>query len=126
MAPELLGSTWEDLRKLSGAGMVTFVPWHLTRGTKLDLNKLSAQLRASAPKHLRGFADREDPSGHRTPLGWLWVYRYRELVLERRYPKQTSSNVMVLDRAFGEVMGLSEEWVKRIRLELNKVLNSER
>ena len=111
------------------AGVRLLLPWYLLRGAQFDLQRVVQRIRfESAPKHLRAWMFKEsahpgDQTGEISYQRLYWLYRCYELVLFRRYGTSCANNIEKLDRAVGTVMGLDQDWVKRLRQRLARELH---
>jgi len=54
----------------------------------------------------------------------LWIHFYRNVVLEGRYRGRFTGRVEAIDHAFGKFLHLSEDSVKKLRLEINRRLGA--
>lgn len=120
MRPELHGVVTRDTSVLGGpgetstladAGVNLFLPWYSLADKGLSLHELANPLRALRdPDHLKDWLS--PPRGDVKELGYvrlrraLTLYRYRELVLARRYAERLDGNVEKLDRAFARFMDI--------------------
>lgn len=119
----------DEIKYLAEAGVVLFLPWYLLRERQLNLQQIAQRIRfEAAPEHLRGWLLR-GPQGDEEVLGdlgfqrLLWLYRYHELVLSRRYQSQCEDNLERLDRALGRAMGNRDgELVRKLRQRLRREL----
>ena len=129
MEPDLVGGMLQDQHRLPDAGVVLFVPWYLLRGEKLDLQGIVQQARtACEAKHLwdwlhKQLAHGDDQMGDIRYERVGWLYRYHELVLVRRYRSARRGHVQRLDRALAGVIDRDEDTVKKLRLDLKRVLH---
>jgi hypothetical protein len=128
MEPDFAVGLFENIDVLSGAGVMVFVPWYLIRGEKLDL-QLAIQLASTNfnGEHLREWlgrhaGNRSDEKGEISFARILWIYRYHELVLKRRFGQTLQKNIQRLDRAFAAFIRRDEDTVKKLRLTLNRQL----
>jgi hypothetical protein len=104
-------------------GVNLLLPWYLVRGEQLDVHQVLQRIRfESAPEHLRGWVckprGRTGPAGEVTYQRLYWLYRCYELVLGRRYAAACPGRLEKLDTALASVVGLDQDWVKRLRQRL--------
>ena len=82
----------------------------------------------AAGPHLTEWQNILDHDGERGPgmrrfRHMLWIQFFRNVVLSSRYAERIAGRVQVIDRAFGTLLGgLSEDSVKKLRLEINRRL----
>jgi hypothetical protein len=123
MAPQLFDVLYADSLGLAGAGLFTFLPWYLLRDERLSLRDLAKQhVTAERPAHLEDWLARG--SQGKPKLGYqrlhhtFVLYRYRALGLASRYGERLDGHAEQLDRAFAGYLHLSQDSVKKVRLEL--------
>jgi hypothetical protein len=128
LGPLLTGLLTADLLPFGDAGLVLFVPWYLLRGEKLNLQAVAQNVRqVDTPEHLRPWVQRQsDHGGDR--LGdfryerTAWLYRFRELALNRRYRPACRRRTEKLDGIVGELWGRDVDTVKKIRLGMRRAI----
>jgi hypothetical protein len=103
------------------AGLLLFIPWHLLRNTNIALQDLTRHRMAERDlKHLEGWPVTDQ--GRRRGPGQhghlLTLYCYRELALTSRYAGRFQRNVKKLNRVFGNLLGIREDTVKKLRKHL--------
>ena len=131
MEPDIVGGMLRDYEELTNAGIVLFVPWYLLRGEKLDLQTIGAASRTGCEaEHLWDWLGKhprrkEDEMGDIRYERQLFLYRYHELVIRRRYATASQGFVQSLDKAFAKEMERGEDTVKKLRLELGRVLHGD-
>lgn len=129
MEPKLTGGPVRDLHLLSDTGVILFIPWYLLRGEKLNVQQIvQANRTVDGPEHLREWLFRQKgrPEGGLDDVRYerlRWLYRFYELVLNRRYPEQIKGNVQNLDATLGKLIGRDEDSVMKLRLELRRSLH---
>jgi hypothetical protein len=128
MEPDLDVVMREELHRLTDAGVVLFIPWYLLRGERLNLQGVVQRARAACREgHLRDWLHKA-PGRRGDELGDIryerlqWIYRYYGLALMRRYGAACRGHVQRLDRALARVIGRDEDTVKKLRLELQRLL----
>ncbi len=130
MRPELYGVVTRDTSVLQGpggmssladAGVNLFLPWYSLADKGLSLHDFAGPLRTvHNPDHLDGWLSPK--KGDVKELGYvrlrraLMLYRYRELVLARRYADRLDGNVEKLDRAFARFMDIKIQSVRISRI----------
>jgi hypothetical protein len=124
MEPDFLGGWPQDVEVRHGAGMFLFVPWHMLRGEKLNLQDVAKLRRTlSVPEHLSDWVNkrRKGDLGEIRYRSLGWLYRYYELALMRRYKDKCDRNKHKLDQALARVIDRDADTVKKLRLELDRV-----
>jgi hypothetical protein len=120
--PELHGFTSYSPPALSRAGVNLFLPWSILRDGQLTLHELAAHLRtAQNPDHLSGWLKATSETGqlmYKRFHDLLVLYRYRELALASRFGDRFSRVARRLDRAFAQLLHLTEHSAKQLRLHL--------
>lgn len=124
LLPEV-GVTTLDTFTLSGAGVTVFLPWYVAQDGRFSPDQLVAHLKSLLrPAHLEGWL--AAPAGGGKALGdvryrhYLALYRYRGLVLGRRYADRLGRRTMQLDRAFARYLGCGEDTVKKVRTSVGR------
>ena len=68
----------------------------------------------------------EDLAGHKVDrhmfLTLFQIYRYWKLGIDSRYVTQMKGNIDNVQRAFADYLSLSEDSIKKVRLELDRLL----
>jgi hypothetical protein len=130
MAPDFVGGQRNGIKRLSAAGMTLFIPWYMLRGDRIDLQDVARLARIGAvPEHLSGWVNKRSPEGG-DDLGelryknLLWLYRFHELVLIRRYSTDCKGNIERLDRALAKVLKRDQDSVKKLRLQLRRAIEA--
>jgi hypothetical protein len=99
-------------------GVSLFLPWHLIRGRQFDLTAVMDRVRLErAPQHLASWLA-NDSEGDIALQQKFWLYRCHVLVLGRRYSVQCKRNVGRLNEIVGEVIGRTDEVVRKLRQSL--------
>lgn len=110
-------------------GVTVRLPWYLLRGGQLDLQAVIHRIRfESAPEHLSEWVHKRserqgDQAGEISYQRLYWLYRCYELILFRRYRTACENNIERLDRTLGTIIGLEQDWVKRLRQRLARELH---
>lgn len=105
-------------------GVSLFIPWSLLRGGQLDMREVLQRLRFEhAPDHLRDWlvldvVRKDNQLGEIAYQQMFWIYRCHELVLLNRYEAKCKGNIEALDIAFGMVLEISNEQVRKLRQRL--------
>ena len=128
MEPDFSVGMVRDLPLLSEAGLVLFVPWYLLRGDALNLQGVAQNARtACEAEHLWDWLHKH--SGGKGEIGDIrfsllrWIYRFHELVLMQRYGPVCKGHVEQLDQALATVINRKVDTVKKLRLELKRILH---
>jgi hypothetical protein len=123
MEPDLVGGVLKDDGLLAEAGVKVFLPWYMLRGEKLNLQEIVRHSRAidSSP-HLREWVQKtrhkQDELGDLRFERLAFLYRFLELALRQRYPKECHRRAQKLDLAFSSVLGRGQDSVRKLRLQL--------
>lgn len=128
MEPDFVGGLRKGIPHLSEAGLTVFVPWYMLRGERIDLQDVAGLSRLGAvPDHLSDWVNKRgveggDDRGEVRYKNLLWLYRFHELVLLRRYSRSCKGNIERLDRALAEVLKRDQDSVKKLRLQLRRTV----
>jgi len=129
LRPEV-GVTTLDTFTLAGAGVTLFLPWYVAEDGRFSPHELVDHLKSiRRPAHLKGWLS--TPAGGGKALGdvryrhYLVLYRYRGLVLGRRYPDRLGRRTMQLDRAFAGYLGCGEDTVKKVRTAVGRAAGAD-
>ncbi|HEY7327796.1 MAG TPA: hypothetical protein VH592_09165 [Gemmataceae bacterium] len=130
MEPDFVGGLRRGINRLSVAGMTLFIPWYVLRGERIDLQDVARLARIGVvPVHLSDWVNKRSPEGG-DDLGelryrnLLWLYRFHELVLMRRYSTGCKGNIERLDRALAKVLKRDQDSVKKLRLQLRRAIEA--
>ncbi len=116
------GSLLYDDDTMEQSGLLLFISWHLLRNTDITLQDLTGH--RMAERDLKHLADWPVKTGVARPKGpkqhghLLTLYCYRELALTSRYAGRFQRNVKNLNRVFGNLLGIGEDMVKKLRRDL--------
>jgi hypothetical protein len=129
MEADFVGGLHKGIKHLPEAGMTLFVPWFMLRGERISLKDVARLARlGAAPEHLSDWVNSRYPKGD--DLGetryakLLWLYRFHELVLMRRYGSSCQGNIERLDYALATVLERDQDSVKKLRLHLRQAMDA--
>ncbi|HLJ92174.1 MAG TPA: hypothetical protein VKU02_03180 [Gemmataceae bacterium] len=129
MEPDFVGGLREGIKHLSQAGLTLFMPWYVLRGERIDLQDIARLCRiGSVPDHLCDWVNKRgqgggDDRGEVRYKNLLWLYRFHELVLLRRFPRSCKGHLERLDYALARVLERDQDSVKKLRLQLRRAVS---